>query len=66
MRALGFRSFEIREVSVAGSGPIDPVPVPKTMMMARAAGADESVPLPVAEGRTTVTTTVSGSVTLLR
>ncbi len=62
-RALGFRSYEVREVSIGGSGPIGPEP--KTMMMARAA-ADESVPLPVAEGRTTVTTTVSGSVVLVR
>ncbi|HEY0878739.1 MAG TPA: SIMPL domain-containing protein [Zeimonas sp.] len=65
-RALGFRSFEVREVSIGGSGPIDPVPVPKTMMMARAATSDESVPLPGAEGRTTVTTTLSGSVALVR
>ncbi len=64
-RALGFRSYEVREVSIGGSGPIGPEPMPKTMMMARAA-ADESVPLPVAEGRTAVTTTVSGSVALVR
>lgn len=65
-RALGFRGYEVREVSIAGSGPIGPEPVPRAMMMARAGGADEAAPLPGAEGRTTVTTTVSGSVTLLR
>ncbi|HLT26370.1 MAG TPA: SIMPL domain-containing protein [Zeimonas sp.] len=66
VRALGFRSYEVREVSIGGSGPIVPEFAPKTMMMARAAGADEAAPLPGAEGRTTVTTTVSGSVVLLR
>lgn len=65
VRALGFRSYEVREVSIGGSGPILPEPTPR-MMMARAAGADESAPLPGAEGRTTVTTTVSGNVVLLR
>ncbi|MDT3679408.1 MAG: SIMPL domain-containing protein [Burkholderiaceae bacterium] len=62
-RALGFRGYEVREVSIAGSGPVGPEPVAK-MMMSRAAAADEAVPLPGAEGRTTVTTTVSGSVAL--
>ncbi len=65
-RALGFRGYEVREVSIGGSGPIGPEPVAKTMMMSRAASADEAVPLPGAEGRTTVTTTVSGSVALTR
>lgn len=65
-RALGFRGYEVREVSIAGSGPGGPEPIPRPMMMSRAAGADEAVPLPGAEGRTTVTTTVSGSVVLLR
>jgi len=62
-RALGFRGYEVREISIAGSGPIGPEPVPK-MMMSRAGAADEAVPLPGAEGRSTVTTTVSGSVAL--
>ena len=62
-RALGFRGYEVREISIAGSGPIGPEPVPK-MMMSRASAADEAVPLPGAEGRSTVTTTVSGSVAL--
>lgn len=65
-RALGFRGYEIREVSIGGSGPIVPQPMPRTMMMARTADAAESVPLPGAEGRTTVTLTVSGSVALMQ
>jgi len=64
-RALGFRGYEVREVSITGSGAIGPEPVPRPMMMSRAAAADEAVPLPGAEGRTTVTTTVSGSVALV-
>lgn len=64
-RALGFRGYEVREISIAGS-PGGPEPIPRPMMMARAASADEAVPLPGAEGRTTVTTTVSGSVVLVR
>lgn len=65
VRALGFRSYEVREVSIGGSGPIGPEPMPR-VMMARAASADEAAPLPGAEGRTTVTTTVSGNVALVR
>lgn len=65
-RALGFRGWEVREVSILGSGPGGPEPIPRPMMMSRAASADEAVPLPGAEGRITVTTTVSGSVVLLR
>lgn len=65
-RALGFRGYEIREVSIGGSGPIIPQPMPRTMMMSRAADAAESVPLPGAEGKTTVTVMVSGSVALTR
>lgn len=64
-QALGYRSYELREISIGGSGPAHPVPMPRAMM-ARAAGADEAAPLPGAEGRTTVTTTVSGSVSLMR
>lgn len=61
-RALGFRGYAVREVSIGGSGPIRPEPVPK-MMMARAAEA-APVPLPAAEGKTTVSVTVSGTVAL--
>ncbi|MCO5100839.1 MAG: SIMPL domain-containing protein [Burkholderiaceae bacterium] len=64
-RALGFRGWEVRELSISGSGAGGPQPMPRTMAMSRAASADEAVPLPGAEGRTTVTTTVSGSVVLL-
>ncbi len=63
-KALGFRSYAVRAVSVDGGGPIRPEPVPK-MMMSRAAAAESApAPLPGAEGRTTVTVTVSGSVVL--
>ncbi len=65
-RALGFRGWEVRELSISGSGPGAPPPIPRPMMMSRAASADEAVALPGAEGRTTVTTTVSGSVVLVR
>lgn len=61
-KALGFRGYAVREASIGGSGPIRPEPVPK-MMMARAADA-APVPLPAAEGKTTVSVTVSGSVAL--
>ena len=63
-KALGFRSHAVRAVSVDGGGPIRPEPVPK-VMMSRAAAADSvAAPLPGAEGRTTVTVTVSGTVAL--
>ncbi|HLS56977.1 MAG TPA: SIMPL domain-containing protein [Zeimonas sp.] len=63
-KALGFRAFAVRQVSVDGAGPVHPVPVPR-MTMSRAAAAEGSpAPLPGAEGRTTVTVTVSGSVAL--
>lgn len=63
-KALGFGSYEIREISIGGSGHFPPQPVPR--MMARAASSDEAVPLPTSEGKTTVTTTVNGSVALVR
>lgn len=61
-RALGFHTYAVREVSIDGSTPMPPQPIPRTMM-ARAAESSP-VPLPGAEGKTTVTVTVSGSVTL--
>lgn len=61
-RALGFRGYTVRDVSIGDSGPMRPEPVPK-MMMARASEA-APVPLPAAEGKTAVSVTVSGSVTL--
>ncbi|MCO5106879.1 MAG: SIMPL domain-containing protein [Burkholderiaceae bacterium] len=63
-KALGFRAYSVRVVSVDGAGPIRPEPVPR-VMMSRAASAEAApVPLPGAEGKTTVTVTVSGSVAL--
>lgn len=64
-KALGFGSYEIREISIGGSGHFPPQPVAR-MSMARAASSDEAVPLPTSEGKTTVTTTVNGSVALVR
>lgn len=63
-KALGFGSYEIREISIGGSGHFPPQPVAR-MSMARAA-SDEAAPLPSAEGKTTVTTTINGSVSLVR
>lgn len=63
-KALGFGSYEIREISIGGSGHFPPQPVAR--MMARAASSDEAAPLPSAEGKTTVTTMVNGSVSLVR
>ena len=63
-KALGFRVFAVRQVSVDGAGPVHPVPVPR-MTMSRAAAAEGApASLPGAEGTTTVTVTVSGSVAL--
>ena len=63
-RALDFRSYSVRAVSVDGAGPIRPEPVPR-MMMSRASAAESApVPIPGAEGKTTVIVTVSGSVAL--
>lgn len=63
-RALGFAGYEVGEITVAGSPAMGPEPAPRAMMMSRAVGGDEATPLPGAEGRTTVTMTVSGSVIL--
>lgn len=62
--ALGYRSWTVRSVSVSDSGPGQPEPMPR-VMMSRAASAD-AAPMPIAEGRTTVSVNVSGSVLLER
>ena len=63
-KALGFRTYSVRTVSVDGAGPIRPEPVPKVMMSRAASAESAPVPLPGAEGKTTVTVSVSGSVAL--
>lgn len=63
-QALGYRGWTVRAVSVTDSGPGRPEPIPR-MAMARAAPT-ESAPMPIAEGRTTVSVGVSGSVLLER
>lgn len=63
-QALGYKGFAVRAVSVSDSGPGFPEPAPKAMM-ARAAMA-EAAPMPIAEGKTTVSVSVSGSVLLER
>lgn len=60
--ALGFSGWRLHAVSLGDSGGGHPEPMPR-MMMARAA-ADSAAPAPIAEGRTTVSVTVSGSVVL--
>ena len=63
-KALGFNSYSVRDVSVDSSAPIRPEPVAR-MMTSRANAAEAaSVPLPAAEGKTTVTLTVGGRVAL--
>ena len=63
-QALGYKGWTVRAVSVSDSGPGHPEPVPK-VTMARAAMA-EAAPMPIAEGKTTVSVGVSGSVLLER
>lgn len=63
-KALGFRTYAVRTVSVDGAGPIRPEPVPRVMMSRAASAESAPVPLPGAEGKTTVTVSVSGSVAL--
>ncbi|MCM5571751.1 SIMPL domain-containing protein [Burkholderiaceae bacterium FT117] len=63
-QALGYKGFAVRAVSVSDSGPGRPEPIPR-VAMARAQVA-ESAPMPMAEGRTTVSVGVSGSVLLER
>ncbi len=63
-KALGFRTYAVRAVSVDGAGPNRPEPVPRVMMSRAAAAESAPVPLPGAEGKTTVSVTVSGDVAL--
>ncbi|MGD9943167.1 MAG: SIMPL domain-containing protein [Burkholderiaceae bacterium] len=63
-KALGFRSFAVRDISIDGAAPPRPEPMPRMMAMARDAGAAEAAPLPSAQGKTTVSVTVSGTVAL--
>lgn len=62
-KAMGFRGYEFGEVTLDGSLPPDAAPMPRVAMMA--ARSDEAVPLPGAEGRTTVTVSLRGNVILL-
>lgn len=64
-KSLGYASWSVRAVSLSDASGDMPQPMPK-MMMARAAGASDAAPMPIAEGRTTVRVGVSGSVVLLR
>lgn len=65
-KELGFRGYSIHEVALDGSGPMPPQPIAR-MAMSRARGDEAApVPLPATEGKTTVTVTMSGSVTLER
>lgn len=63
--ALGYSGWTVRALSVGDSGGGRPEPMPK-LMMARAVGADSAAPMPIAEGRTTVSVNVSGTVVLER
>lgn len=62
VQAMGFRGYEFGEVTLGSSLPPDAGPMPRVAMMA--ARADEAVPLPGAEGRTTVTVSLRGNVIL--
>ncbi|NLD68401.1 MAG: SIMPL domain-containing protein [Limnobacter sp.] len=64
-RALGYREWIVRSVSVNDSGHEPPQPMPK-MMMARAEAADAAASMPIAVGRTTVNVSVGGTVVLLQ
>jgi predicted secreted protein len=63
--ALGYAGWTVRAISVGDSGGGQPEPMPK-LMMARAAVAESAAPMPIAEGRTTVSVNVSGTVVLGR
>lgn len=63
-KALGFRGFAVRDVSIDGAAPPPPQPMPRMMAMARDAAAAEIAPLPSAQGKATVSVTVSGTVAL--
>jgi predicted secreted protein len=60
-KALGFKSWTVRSVSLGDSGL--PMPMPK-MMMARGMAA-EAEPMPLEEGKTTVSVSLNGTVVLL-
>jgi len=61
---FGFAGYAIREVQVGTQEPPMGVPVAAMRMRASAASADEA--LPVEAGKTTVSTTVSGSVQMTK
>lgn len=63
-QAMGFRGYEFGEVVLGSSLPPDAGPTPRVAMMA--ARSDEAVPVPGAEGRTTVTVSLRGNVVLLQ
>ena len=63
--ALGYAGWTVRTLSVGDSGGGQPEPMPK-VMMARSVAADSAAPMPIAEGRTTVSVNVSGAVVLER
>lgn len=63
--ALGYAGWTVRALSVGDSGGGQPEPMPK-VMMARSVAADSAAPMPIAEGRTTVSVNVSGTVVLGR
>lgn len=61
---FGFSSFQIREVQVGSQEPPMGVPISTLRMRAAAAPTDEA--LPVEAGKTTVSSTVSGSVQMMK
>lgn len=63
-QALGFRTYEIRKVSIDGAGRDDPPPGPRVQSMQMRAAADAAPPLAGSAGMTTVSVGVSGSVRL--
>lgn len=63
-KALGFRGFSIREVSLNQG--YQPTPYARPMIMARAMVAEAAVPVPAEGGKTTVSVQMSGNVLLTR
>jgi predicted secreted protein len=63
-QALGYRSWNVRSVTIGQVAPEGPEPGPR-VMLSRAAAA-EAAPMPIAEGRTEVTVSVNGVVVLER
>lgn len=61
---FGYTGYVVREVQVSADGAGGPVPV--MAMRARAAAAPEDMALPTEAGKTTVTSSVSGSVQMTR